>query len=325
VAPENLNLAKEKDKTAKKATGESSKQGKTAGNQGKEKKKGENAGEGFKRNPSEQIPTKSKKNKPEESKGAASAPGDASVKESPMKKQKKQKLNLALVHTLPKNIEEAKIQFFESNCTINPIFEYENYAATQKFLAQFKEPSDQYLDLSKRILDSFIEIYGSETAYLETEGEVVSKEETLQVFTDYLDALGFSELLTIQFKGNQVAPTSVTHDPKTGKSRVNIRDPPEYRRGRLFGVIDHEIGTHYIRKYNERFQTWHKKRDKFELKNCIQTEEGFACVNQLVRTVSSFAFRRGVGAQEASDIKKQARAYVYNKIFVEAGGLFSHS
>ena len=84
-----------------------------------------------------------------------------------------------------------------------------------------------------------------------------------------MEALGFEELLTIQFKANQVAPTSVTHDPKTGKSRVNIRDPPEYRRGRLNGVIDHEIGTHFMRKFNERFQVWHKKRDKFELKNCI--------------------------------------------------------
>ena len=52
---------------------------------------------------------------------------------------------------------------------------------------------------------------------------------------------------------NQVVPKSVTHDPKTGKSRLNIRDPPDYRRGRLIGVIDHEIETHFIRKFNERF------------------------------------------------------------------------
>ena len=76
-------------------------------------------------------------------------------------------------------MDEQKDIFFESGCTTNPIFEYENYAATQKFLAQFKEPSDEFLELSKQILNSFIEIYGSESAYLETEGEVVSKDETL--------------------------------------------------------------------------------------------------------------------------------------------------
>lgn len=82
---------------------------------------------------------------------------------------------------------------------------------------------------------------------------MVPKDETLQIFNDYNEDLGFEELLSVQFKQSQVAPTSVTHDPKTGKSRVNIRDPPEYRRGRLYGVIDHEIGTHFMRKFNERF------------------------------------------------------------------------
>ena len=109
---------------------------------------------------------------------------------------------MALVHCQPKNIEEQREVFFESNCTINPQFEYENYAATQKFLAQFKDPSDELLDLSKRILNSFIEIYGTESEYLDTEGEVVSRDETLSTFTDYLEALGFEELLSVNFKTN---------------------------------------------------------------------------------------------------------------------------
>lgn len=69
-------------------------------------------------------------------------------------------------------------------------------------MAQFKEPSNDLLELSVKILDSFIEIYGSESAYLETEGEIVSREETLEMFTDYLEALSFEELLTINFKAN---------------------------------------------------------------------------------------------------------------------------
>lgn len=174
-----------------------------------------------------------------------------------------------MIHCQPKNIEEQKVIFFESDCTVNPVFEYENYAATLKFLAQFKEPSDELLELSKRILNSFIEIYGSESSYLETEGDIVPRDEVFSTFTDYIEALGFEELIQVQVKANQVAPTSVTHDPKTGKSRVNIRDPPEYRRGRLYGVIDHEIGTHFMRKFNERLQVWHKKRDKYEMRSCI--------------------------------------------------------
>lgn len=104
---------------------------------------------------------------------------------------------MALVHTQPKNIEEQRQIFFDSDCTVNPVFEYENYAATQKFLAQFKEPSEEFLELSKQILDSFITIFGTESAYLETEGEVVSREETVTAFTDYLEELEFEDLLTV--------------------------------------------------------------------------------------------------------------------------------
>jgi hypothetical protein len=75
-----------------------------------------------------------------------------------------------------------------------------------------------------------------------------------------LEELEFKELLGVQFKARQVAPTSVTHDPKTGKSTINVRTPCEYRRGRMHGVLDHEIGTHYMRRYNEKFQVWYKKR-----------------------------------------------------------------
>jgi len=45
------------------------------------------------------------------------------------------------------------------------------------------------------------------------------------------------------------------------------------------GVIDHEIGTHFLRRNNEKFQVWYKKREKYEVKNCMKTEEGFACTN----------------------------------------------
>lgn len=66
---------------------------------------------------------------------------------------------------------------------------------------------------------------------------------------------------------------------------MNIKLPVEYREGRMQGVLDHEIGTHFLRKHNEKNQIWYKKRDKFEMKTCIATEEGLACTNQLVSTV----------------------------------------
>jgi hypothetical protein len=103
---------------------------------------------------------------------------------------------------------------------------------------------------------------------------------------EYLEKMDVVDKIEINFTNKMVAATSVTHDPKTGKCKLNIRQPVEYREGRILGVLDHEIGTHFLRKHNERNQIWNKKRDKFEIKPCIKTEEGFACTNQLVRSVS---------------------------------------
>jgi len=102
--------------------------------------------------------------------------------------------------------------------------------------------------------------------------------------------MDFTEHLSINFQVRQVAPTSVTYDPKSGKNKVNIRLPCKYRRGGIMGVIDHEIGTHFLRRYNERLQIWSKKREKHEVRNCIRSEEGFACTNQQVRNALAGGF-----------------------------------
>ena len=78
-----------------------------------------------------------------------------------------------------------------------------------------------------------------------------------------------------------MAPTSVVHDP-TGKSRIIISLPIAYREHRIQGVLNHEIGTHFLRKFNDRNQPWFKCRKKFELKPYIITEEGLAALNQML-------------------------------------------
>lgn len=187
----------------------------------------------------------------------------------PAKEKKKKNKSVALLHSMPKNLEEEHKRFFESDCKVNPVFEYENLGQTEKYLSQYKQPNDEYMIIAKNILDSFLGFYGSESAYLMTEGKILTIEETEKYFMDYLEALGIADLLEISFQKNKVAPTSVTHDPKTGTSKINIGLPIEYREGRIVGVLHHEIGTHYLRKHNERNQAWHKKREKYELKNCI--------------------------------------------------------
>jgi len=55
--------------------------------------------------------------------------------------------------------------------------------------------------------------------------------------------------------------------------------PIDYSESRIWGVMHHEIGTHYLRKLNERDQVWYKKRAEYEMTPFLETEEGFACIN----------------------------------------------
>jgi hypothetical protein len=71
----------------------------------------------------------------------------------------------------------------------------------------------------------------------------------------------------------------VTHDLKTGKSKINIGLPIEYREKRILGVLHHEIGTHFLRRYNDKLQPWSTNKKKYDVKPCLVTEEGFACIN----------------------------------------------
>jgi hypothetical protein len=61
---------------------------------------------------------------------------------------------------------------------------------------------------------------------------------------------------------------------------MNIRLPVEYRADRMINVLHHEIGTHFIRRINDKKQKWYGKKDKYDIRSCIQTEEGLAVVNQ---------------------------------------------
>ena len=57
---------------------------------------------------------------------------------------------------------------------VDPQFEYANYATTVKNRSIYDKVSDELLTLSIKILNSFIDCYGSETRYLLTEGDTLS-------------------------------------------------------------------------------------------------------------------------------------------------------
>lgn len=112
---------------------------------------------------------------------------------SPAKKKKVKQNEKTLINVRPKNIVEQQELFFANKFKINPIFEYENPQLTQKTMLSYAQASFQYLDIAKVILDSFLETFGSETKYLETEGDILSQEETETIMNNYIKELGFED------------------------------------------------------------------------------------------------------------------------------------
>jgi len=66
-------------------------------------------------------------------------------------------------------------------------------------LGNYKEPSEELMVISCKIMDSFLNVFGSESAYLESEGDLVSQEETETMFQDYINELEFQDSLSLNF------------------------------------------------------------------------------------------------------------------------------
>jgi len=50
----------------------------------------------------------------------------------------------------------------------------------------------------------------------------------------------------------------------------------------MLGVLHHEIGSHFLRRFNEVQQVWHNERKKYGLKSTVTIEEGSGCINMML-------------------------------------------
>ena len=87
---------------------------------------------------------------------------------------------------------------------------------------------------------------------MKQEGMVLTRVETEEYFNEYIADLELEDYLTLNFTQNAIAPTSITHCSGSKRSKINICLPIDYSEGRINGVMHHEIGTHYLRKLNDK-------------------------------------------------------------------------
>lgn len=61
--------------------------------------------------------------------------------------------------------------------------------------------------------------------------------------------LGIEELIDLEFKEDILPPALMTHK-KNDKSKMIFKIPILHTKESIFGTFNHEIGTHFVRRYN---------------------------------------------------------------------------
>lgn len=103
---------------------------------------------------------------------------------------------------------------------------------------------------------------------------MLNRSETEERFQEYLVTSGLDDRISLKFSEKAVAPTSLAYEK--GSARLIIGFPLEYRDKLVAGSLHHEVGTHFIRKDNDRRAGWRKREG---LHASIETEEGLASLN----------------------------------------------
>ena len=126
---------------------------------------------------------------------------------------------------MPANYEEEERKFFEDEGNYDPQFQYDCPATNKRFLKMFPAPKYDLMPQALKIMDQYLEKYGSESKYQELGGRKLEDiEEVDKIIHDYLDEHGpeIRAVSKVKFSQKNVAATSVTYDNWTKWIRINV-------------------------------------------------------------------------------------------------------
>ena len=186
-----------------------------------------------------------------------------------------------IMSLVPNNLNDEKEKFFEKEGQYNPDFKYQIKKIKSSYL---KKPKKKYLDIAIKILEEVKKHYTCQKEFEKTHGGRLLKFKDAKKFINsYLHNLGVKSKIDIVYKENMVARATTTHNYTQNRSTIYFKVPITLREFMIEGLLNHEIGTHFIRRHNEGRQIWYGKRIKHKLKtNYLATEEGLATINQRI-------------------------------------------
>ena len=189
-------------------------------------------------------------------------------------KKKKKKFS-KLTDLVPINLDEEKRKFFEQDCNYNPQFIYNS----ENIKFKIPNPDSKYLSLAMKIINNVINRYGSDSGFFKSFGKRVTIDEFKQGFADYVNEQDLAEITKLKFTTTNLSNARFSYSKKSGSCTIVIGVPLYVRKDGIKDLLNHEIGTHFLRKLNEKYQPLFKKKRKLRLNDPLEFEEGLACLN----------------------------------------------
>ncbi|KAL5022432.1 hypothetical protein ScPMuIL_001587 [Solemya velum] len=181
----------------------------------------------------------------------------------------------------PENERSEKDRFMRANFNYNPFFIY-RFPADPDVLQKFGEPSSLFMQQAILIMEKALEKYGTYEEFEEvTGGKVLPKGQIMGIIKRYLQYENLEDDIGVNLSDELLSRGSMTRS--MGRPMLNVRTI-NLREFWLEGLLRHEIGTHYIRSYNNKFQPWSnwKVRKEMGLLSINPTEEGFASLHSVL-------------------------------------------
>mmetsp|Transcript_18099 Transcript_18099/g.43971 ORF Transcript_18099/g.43971 Transcript_18099/m.43971 type:complete len:313 (+) Transcript_18099:75-1013(+) len=183
--------------------------------------------------------------------------------------------------TAPLNIDVEREKWLSNPDTYNPQFTYTDEEAALR-AARTVKASGVLAGMAERVLEGVLQRHGSESGYHQAVwGEVLTRDEADEMVSDYLFQNGMDGLVRVVWSRKSLV-TNFSHNTAkqrfAGTLRLVAREG-YYRRERLRGLLDHELGTHMTRAFNHRASSppWSLPKPPYFLS--LASEEGLASLN----------------------------------------------
>ncbi|XP_075900132.1 microtubule-associated tyrosine carboxypeptidase 1 isoform X2 [Nelusetta ayraudi] len=195
-----------------------------------------------------------------------------------------------LVALRPLNLEQEKHKFFDSSFSYEPQFEYMQ-PEPKSVLEKYCDGSGLFLEQAVGIMECVLRKFSSYENFEEaTGGSVLPKSQVWAAVRKYLQKEGCTGEVVVRLSDELLSQAVMVVESCRPTLTINLAGARQHW---LEGMLRHEIGTHYLRGFNNNLQPWatSEGRKQMGLKPANPTEEGLASLHSVLLRKQPYLWR----------------------------------